>query len=187
MSIKSKVAAFWSQRTPREKVFASIAIVFLMVTVVYPTFIAPIGEAFSEQSQKLRELKNTYTVTPDILERYSKLVSRRKDIDAFYSKVDLSSEPLSYLESLLKDTAQASGTYNVTPRDGVQLGGKYAHKFFMVNFQTASYDNLVAFLKALTSGKQPMLISQVNLDKRAGGENLSVQLEVSGFESIAKK
>jgi type II secretory pathway component PulM len=187
MSISTKIATYWNQRSPREKVIGVVAIAFLAVTVVYPSLIVPIGEAFSEQSRKLRELKNTYSVTPDILERYSKLVARRKDIDSFYSKVDLSSEPLSYLESLLKDTAQAGGTYNVTPRDGVQLGGKYSHKFFVVNFQTASYENLVAFLKALTSGKQPMLISQINLEKRAGGENLNVQLEVSGFESMAKK
>ena len=187
MSLKTSLSKFWNSRTPREKVIGTAALAFIAVTVVYPALIAPITEAFSEQSRKLRELKNTYSVTPDILERYSKLVARRKDIDAFYSKVDLSSEPLSYLESLLKDYAQAAGTYNVTPREGVQLGGKYAHKFFMVNFQTASYENLVAFLKALTSGKQPMLISQLYLEKRSGAENLAVQLEVSGFESIAKK
>jgi type II secretory pathway component PulM len=185
--MKSKIATFWKQRTPREKVIGSVAALFIGVTVIYPALVAPVQDAFSEQSRKLRELRNTYSVTPDILERYSKLVARRKDIDAFYSKVDLSSEPLSYLEGLLKESAQATGAYNVTPRDGVQLGGKYAHKFFMVNFQTASYENLVAFLKALTSGKQPMLISQINLEKRSGGETLNVQLEVSGFESIAKK
>jgi hypothetical protein len=149
--------------------------------------VAPILGAFSAQSKALSELKNTYAVTPKILERYAVLVSRRKDIDAFYSKADLSTEPLAYLEGLLKDVAKASSNYNVTPREGVQLGSKYAHKFFVVNFQTASYENLVAFLSALTSGKQPMLISQINLDQRGGNEALNVQLEVSGFESLTKK
>jgi hypothetical protein len=55
----------------------------------------------------------------------------------------------------------------------------------MVNFQTASMENLAAFLKELTTGAQPMLISQINLDKRSGAEALSVQLEVSGFEAIS--
>jgi hypothetical protein len=187
MIMSASLSHFWQQRTPREKLISSVAISFISVTLGYPLLVAPVFGAFSAQSRELSELKNTYAVTPKILERYATLVARRKDIDEFYSKADLSAEPLAYLEGLLKDTAKASGNYNVTPREGVQLGGKYSHKFFMVNFQTGSYENLVAFLTALTSGKQPMLISQINLDKRGGSEALNVQLEVSGFESLAKK
>jgi hypothetical protein len=186
MSLKSKLLSFWQKRTPREKVIASLAVVFICVTVVYPTCIEPIVSGFAEQSKRIGSLQNTYSVTPDILDRYSKLVSRRKEIDSFYSQADLSADPLSYLEGLLKDTAQASGSYEVTPRQGIQLGGKYTHKFFMVKFKTASYENLVAFLQAITTGKQPMLISQINLDKQGAGDSLSVQLEVSGFEAIAR-
>jgi hypothetical protein len=186
MAISARLRSLWQQRTPREKVVAGIAGVFLGITVVYPTCIEPIVAAFAEQSSRIESLQNTYSVTPDILDRYSKLVVRRKEIDSFYSQADLSADPLSYLEGLLKETAQAAGSYEVTPRQGMQLGGKYSHKFFLVKFKTASYENLVSFLRALTSGKQPMLISQINLDKQGAGDSLSVQLEVSGFESIGK-
>lgn len=184
--MKEKLITFWQQRTPREKVITAVALVFITILVVYPSIIAPVQEAFSEQSRKLKELKTTYTVTPDILARYTKLVARRKDIDSFYQRANVSSDPLTHLETLLRDTAKASGTYNVTPREGVQLGGKYAHKFFVVNFQTSSYENLTDFLKALTAGTQPMLLSQISLDKRTSSDVLNVQLEVSGFEAIAK-
>lgn len=186
MSIRSKLVDFWQKRTPREKVVASVALIFLFFTVVYPTFIEPVFLAFAEQSKRIESLQNTYSVTPDILDRYSKLVTRRKEIDSFYTQADLSADPLSYLEGLLKETAQAAGSYEVTPRQGIQLGDKYTHKFFMVKFKTASYENLVAFLKAITAGKQPMLISQINIDKQGAGDSLSVQLEVSGFEAISK-
>ena len=186
MTMKSRIKSFWQQRTPREKVVASLAGVFLLVTVVYPTCIEPIVTAFADQSQKINTLQGTYKATPDVLDRYSQLVARRKEIDSFYSQADLSADPLSYLEGLLKDTAQAAGSYEVIPRPGIQLGGKYTHKFFVVKFKASSYENLVAFLKAITTGKQPMLISQINLDKQGAGDSLNVQLEVSGFESIAK-
>ncbi|MFN4894636.1 MAG: type II secretion system protein GspM [Pseudomonadota bacterium] len=186
MTIGSSLRNFWQKRTSREKVIGSIAVLFLGVTVVYPTFIEPVVSAFAEQSKRIESLQNTYSVTPDILDRYSKLISRRKDIDSFYSQADLSADPLSYLEGLLKDKAQAAGSYEVTPRQGIQLGGKYTSKFFLVKFKTASYENLVAFLKAVTTGKQPMLISQINLDKQGAGDSLAVQLEVSGFEAITK-
>lgn len=153
--------------------------------IAWPAIVQPVSNAFARQSQELADITLTYTAAPDILARYSKLMSRRKDLEKFYSGVDVSSDPLSYLERLLRDTAKASGTYNVTPREGTQLGGKYAHKLFMVNFQSASLENVASFLKELTTGPQPMLISQINLDKRATTSMLNVQLEVSGFETIA--
>jgi type II secretory pathway component PulM len=185
--MKEKILAFWKQRTPRERVILSMASLFVAVVVVYPSVIAPIQGAFSEQSRQLKEIKNTFEVTPDILNRYAHLVARRRDIDAFYTRADLSADPLTHLETLLRDTAKAAGTYNVsTQKEGIPLGNRYIHKFFTVNFQTASYEDLAAFLKALTSGSQPMLVSQINLDKRSGSESLNVQLEVSGFEAVSK-
>jgi type II secretory pathway component PulM len=184
--MKERFQKFWSQRTPRERVVAVVATLFVAITVLYPILVEPVFAAFAEQSQEIDSLKKTYDVTPDTLDRYSKLLARKKDIEAFYSQADLSADPLSYLENLLKNTAQAAGSYNVTPREGIQLGGKYTTKFFAVNFQTGSYENLVSFLGAVTSGKQPMLISQINIDKRGAGETINVQLEVSGFEANTK-
>lgn len=183
--MKEQLLKFWSDRSPRERALLGGLAVFFAFMVIWPAVIQPISQAFARQSQELEEITLTYTAAPDILARYAKLTARRKDLEKFYSGVDVSSDPLSYLERLLRDTAKASGTYNVTPREGTQLGGKYAHKIFIVNFQSASLENVASFLKELTTGPQPMLISQINLDRRATTSMLNVQLEVSGFESIA--
>lgn len=185
--MKEQLGTFWRQRSTREKVILCVATVFVAIVVIYPTIILPVQIAFSEQSRTLKELRNTFSVTPDILQRYASLIARRKDIEAFYTQADLSSDPLTYLEGLLRDTAKASGNYDVTtPRESVPLGGKYVHKFFAVQLQSTSYADLAAFLKALTSGAQPMLVSQINLSKPIGAERLNVQLEVSGFEAVSK-
>lgn len=178
---------FWQNRNPRERVLLSVLSIGLGLMILWPALITPVQGAFRKQSSELEDITLTYTAAPDILARYSKLVNRKKELEKFYSGVDVSSDPLSYLERLLRDTAKASGTYNVTPREGTQLGGKYAHKLFMVNFQSSSLDNVAAFLKELTSGPQPMLISQINLDRRPTTSTLNVQLEVSGFETVAGK
>jgi type II secretory pathway component PulM len=184
--VKEKVENFWLERTSRERAMLAGVGIFCTIMLVWPLFVQPISRAFARQSQELEDLTLTYSAAPDILARYAKLTARRKDLERFYSGVDISSDPLSYLEKLLRDTAQASGTYNVTPREGTNLGGKYAHKLFMVNFQSASLENVASFLKELTTGKQPMLVSQINLDKRQSTSTLNVQLEVSGFEPISK-
>ena len=183
--MKEQILKFWSERSLRERAMLGGLGVFFAFMVLWPAIVQPISRAFARQSQELDEITLTYTAAPDILARYSKLTARRKELEKFYSGVDVSSDPLSYLERLLRDTAKASGTYNVTPREGTQLGGKYAHKLFVVNFQSTSLENVAAFLKELTTGPQPMLISQINLDRRATTSTLNVQLEVSGFESIA--
>ena len=183
--MKDQLKKFWLERSPRERVLLGGLSVVAVFMFAWPAVVQPISNKFAGQSQELDDITLTYTAAPDILARYSKLMMRRKELEKFYSGVDVSSDPLSYIERLLRDTAKASGTYNVTPREGTQLGGKYAHKLFMVNFQSASLENVAAFLKELTTGPQPMLISQINLDKRATTSMLNVQLEVSGFETIA--
>ncbi len=47
-------------------------------------------------------------------------------------------------------------------------------------------ENLSAFLKELTTGTQPMLLSAITLDKRGAADTITVQLEVSGFEALSK-
>lgn len=185
--LQDNLKKFWFERSAREKTLLSGLGAFFAAMLIWPLIIRPISGVFSRQSQELEELTLTYSAAPDILARYAKLTTRRKELEKFYSGVDISSDPLSYLEKLLRDTARASvNEYTVNPREGANLGGKYAHKLFMVNFKSSSLENVAAFLKELTSGPQPMLVSQINLDKPRAASTLNVQLEVSGFEPISK-
>jgi type II secretory pathway component PulM len=175
---------FLQTRSPRERVLLAVAVSALLVIGVLPVVTSPIIEAFQLQTMRVEELNKSYTSTPDILTRYAKLSARRSEVEAFYDKVDLSANPLSYLEGLLREQAKAADGYNVTPREDKQIGSKYTHKTFSVMFQTVSMDALANFLKALTTGEQPMLVTQITLSKRNAGEVLNVQLEVSAFEPI---
>jgi type II secretory pathway component PulM len=186
-ALKSNLVLLWSKRTAREKAIFVVAALFLAVFVGYPVLVEPVIGAFSEQSHKLERIRKAYESAPKSLERYAKLLSRRKEIDAFYSKADLSAAPVSHIEGLLRTLAQAApGSYNVSPKEGIPIGGKYTHRFIDVSFQTTSYENLVAFLKELTGGKQPMLISRIDLMRNPGSSMLSVKLDVSGFELIGQ-
>jgi type II secretory pathway component PulM len=186
-SLKAGATSVWAKRTPREKVIFVVAGIFLSVFVGYPAIVSPVVGAFSAQSARLERIHKAFEQTPKSLERYKTLLGRRQEIDAFYAKADISAEPLSHLEGLLRTVAQAApGSYNIAPKEGVPTAGKYTHRLIDVSFQTSSYENLVAFLKELTGGKQPMLISRIDLTKAANGSVLSVKLDVSGFEPIAK-
>jgi hypothetical protein len=186
-TINSAIANFMEKRSPRERLLVVGGLAAFLVVVVGPAVVSPAIEAFEAQSKEIEELDKTYRITPDILARYGRLVARRKEVESFYDKVDLASNPLSYLEQLLRDQAKAADGYSVTPRDGTPLGTRYLHKIFSVSFQTVSMDDLARFFKTLTEGEQPMLVTQVQLDKRTAGEVLRVQMEVSAFEPTGAK
>jgi len=171
----------------RERLLAAGAVCVIIVMASVSLIISPSIAAFKDQHAKLKELDQIYDVAPSILGRYAKLIARRKEIEGFYDKVDIKTDPLTYLERLLKESAQVpAGGYSVTPRDGAPLGERYAHKIYAVKFDIANLDNLAKFLRELTTGKQPMLLSQINLDKRPTADVLNVTLEVSGFEALSK-
>jgi hypothetical protein len=185
--VLGQIWRFILRLTARERVLAAGAVAVVLSLSSYSFIFSPAQRAFARQQDEERVLTQAFDTAPYILARYAKLVSRRKEIEGFYDKVDLKADPLSYLERLLKESAQVpAGTYSVTPKDGVPLGEKYAHKIYTVKFETASLDNLARFLKELTAGSQPMLLSQIFLDKRTTADVLQVQLEVSGFEAISK-
>lgn len=186
-TINSAIANFMEKRSPRERLLVVGGLAAFLVVVVGPAVVSPAIEAFEAQSKEIEELDKTYRITPDILARYGRLVARRKEVESFYDKVDLASNPLSYLEQLLRDQAKAADGYSVTPRDGTPLGTRYLHKIFSVSFQTVSMEDLARFFKTLTEGEQPMLVTQVQLDKRTAGEVLRVQMEVSAFEPTGAK
>ncbi len=185
--LKDQVLDFWAKRTPRERIILSITIAMVSVGFILPMFINPVVQIFAEQSATLSKLKKTYEATPKILKAYAQLSGKRRELEAYYKNADLSTDPLTHLEKLLRDTARADSSYNVTPREGGQKPeGKYIHKIFKVNFKTDSYPNLVAFLDAVTNGSRPMLIAYLKLNRsRFGKGSLEVEVHVSGFQLVS--
>ena len=181
-----KTRRFWEQCSSRERLLTLGSVIVLGGMLLYSVVLAPVAEAFGRQSVELRQLSNAFSVAPDILGRYANLISRRNAIESIYQKADVKTNPLSHLERLLRETAQvAPGMYRVEgPREGTQLGGKFRHQIFDVTFPVTNLANLSAFLKELTTGPQPMLVSQIIIDKRMAQDNLEVKLVVSGFEAV---
>lgn len=185
--MKEKLFQLLAQRTPREKAMLAGAAILLLVAVVYPTLVEPIQAAFARQTSELDSLTKTYDLVPKVLERYQTLQARRAELEKFYSEINVSEDPLAYLEKLIRDVAQAKpGEYGANPREGATRGDRYTTKSFNAHFQTTSMENLSAFLKALTTGSQPMLLSSISLERRGSGETLYVQFEVSAFEPNSK-
>ena len=172
----------------REKIIISIAVLFIGVMLAYSEIVLPVRAAFSSQAQRLRDLEQSIEVAPDMLARYQKLVQRKTEIEQFYENVDAKESPLSHLESLLLNKAQVpAGSYTVNSRPQPDFAEKYKHTAFIVKFDTSNLGTLMAFLRELVKGSQPMLLSQINIEKKLTSDSLSIQLEVSSFEKLSSR
>jgi len=187
-SVVQPVIKAFRRLSPSERVYAIAAAVIIFALTFYSFVISPTQEAFARQASELHEMRNTFDFTPDVLTRYSKLEARRKEIKQFYEKAGMKAEPLTHLETLIRDVMKLPrGAYTLTPgQERLQPDGEYVHRIISVKFDTTSLEDLSRFLHDVVAGAQPMLISQISLDKRLSSDVLGVQLEVSGFEPANK-
>lgn len=173
----------WVKLSGRERGIVVAGILVLIFIVVHVVVYTPIKERFVQQQRKQAEIHRTIEVIPDMLGRYSLLLGRRREIEQFYEKLDLRKPALSHLEDLLRNVANVpSGSYTVTTRTQPDFAGKYKHESFLVRFDTSSMENLAAFLRNVVQGQQPMLLSQITIERKMSADALSVQVEVSSFK-----
>lgn len=185
---KEKVKSSYNALSKRERVLLVLGVVGVVGIAFYLYGILTVLELFSSQSKRMADVKQALDVTPDMLARYGKLLGRRKEIESFYDKINLKEAPLTHIENLLKTKANATpGSYTVQPRAFPDFAGKYEHTGFIIKFTSSNLDSLVTFLRELTKGQQPMLLTQINIERQISSNTLSVTVEVSGFQRSTKE
>jgi Type II secretion system (T2SS), protein M len=169
----------------RERWLIVGGVITLVGMGIYTFLVTPVQEAFTRQARARAELEKSLEVVPDMIGRYAKLVRHRQEIESFYEKLGLQKPPLTHLEDLLRSTAKiAPGSYTVTTRNQPDFAGKYKHLSYAVRFDTTSLENATSFLRELVKGDQPMLLSQLTIERKLSSDSISVQVEVSSFERI---
>jgi hypothetical protein len=185
ISTQKALAAF-QKLSVRERGLIVGGLATLIGMGIYSFVITPVQEAFSRQARIRSELEKSIEAVPDMIGRYAKLVKRRQEIESFYEKLGLQKPPLTHLEDLLRSTAKiAPGSYTVTTRNQPDFAGKYKHLSYAVRFDTTSLENATNFLRELVKGEQPMLLSQLTIERKLSSDSISVQVEVSSFERIS--
>lgn len=184
-SVNGMVRRAWTKMSTRERGIILVGMLIIVALVLHSVVYTPIKARFVQQSNRQTEINRAIDVLPDMLSRYSQLLDRRSEIEKFYEKLDLQKPALSHLEDLLRNVANVpSGAYTVTTRNQPDFAGKYKHTAFLVRFDTSSMENLAAFLRNVVQGQQPMLLSQLTIERKLSADSLTVQVEVSSFEKL---
>jgi hypothetical protein len=170
----------------REKIMAA-ACVIVLLSMGFNKVYTPIYTAFTNQTEDLRQLEMYLTELPNILARNKQLVLRRKQIEEAYQGVEIT-EGLSHIESVIKEQAELTNSQDYQIREKTlaqsqrDFGGNYEYKSFNVELKIRSLKGLAALLKELTSGRKPMILSNLELSKSPSGEIISVLMELSTIQ-----
>lgn len=178
----------FTQLSSREKgiIFITISAVALLIVV---NVVDNITSAFDEQTIALESAKTNLENVSVLLQNYRKLVKRREEIEARYKEVEFKEGALSYLDSLIKESLGIqSGEFKITDSQPQPFG---------LNFEQTSYEirldrvtdlkKFISLMLDLVSGKHPMLMSRLEINKSYSGDKLTVKVDVNKIQRAGQK
>ncbi len=166
--------------TQREKVIIVVAATVSVFMLSYQIY-EPIRRLCREQTEQMVALESSMkTVAPGI-ERYVKLRARRDSIEEEYREVEFKEGALSHLENLVRNKAGITAGFTIKDNPPKEFGGNYEQTLFNIKFTTTNLETLVEFLKELTYGAKPLVVSKVDIQKSKFADRLEVDVDASSI------
>ncbi|MCB0335845.1 MAG: hypothetical protein KDD62_06050 [Bdellovibrionales bacterium] len=180
--LKEKLVSWLKGLTGREK--AIMAGMLLVVAVfMLDGILTPLHQAFKDQEAKLQKLERHAQEVPFVIERYVRLLNRKKALDQEFKDVELTEGPLAYIESLIKDKG-ISDKFTINEQRSKPVGDKYEQTPFLIKFSVSELGQLVRLLDGLVHGKQPLALNRINFTKSRRGDSLEIDMEVYAIKRL---
>lgn len=181
-----KAVTYYTGLTSREQAILSIAGVLLALMGMYQIYV-PIRDLFVDQSLELIEARGNVETISKELKYYYQLRSRRDEIENAYKQVEAKEGALSRLEKLVRERlGLAPGLFTITDRPAQPFGSNYEQTPVSIRFRTTSLQSLVEFLKEVSHGKDPHLITKLDVQKSFTNDRLDVDVELSSISKVNK-
>lgn len=136
------------------------------------------SDIVADQSTRLEKAHETLDSTAGSLERYVKLKARRDMIEREYRGVEIKEGVYAHLENLIRTKLGLSSGFTIKDSPPKNMGGNFDQTTFTVKFTTPTLQPLVDFLKEVTHGQRPLLLSSLDAVKSRRGDVLEVTIEV---------
>ena len=144
----------------------------------------PVATAFRRQSAAISKARMDISTLPAVAKRYLEIKARRAAIESRFRQVEFrEGTALSHLEQLIRDKAQIPAKeFNIRQGEARDFGRDYQQTPFTVKFSTSNLAALVEFLKELSEGAKPMILSRLDVTRRRGVNRLDVEMDASAIK-----
>ena len=161
--------------TLREKVILGVAALLVFSYLTYMV-IVPVRAAFVTQGDELARLTSELEGVDRVLDTYVKLKQRRDQIEQAYSDIEVKEGDL---ERIIREKIGTSTIPTIRAAEPEEFGGNFQQTAFKVSFQVSSVDSLVNLLKELVTGKTPVILTRLEMQRRP--DRLDVEIDVSSI------
>lgn len=172
----SRLSNEFSKLSGRERLIVLLAL-GVVLSFLGSSGYSKVTDIFGEQARLLEEAENQAQSVPGLLSNYAKLTQRREEIKNRYKQFERREGTLSYLEKLIQN--KSSETPLIVEGQPQQFGVQFEQvKFTITRIRVNSMENLADLLSELVSGKQPFLITRLQIDRPYSGNRVDVELDV---------
>lgn len=181
----SKLLAFYTQRTPRErKLIVVISAVFLVLGCWWS--VQYLNASLVSEERLVKERLTTLEALSRSLAVYTRLDTRLKHLQQTYSQSEMTLEQVtSAVDETVKE-AVGSGNYELDKaRSTTSLDVGYDKQEFTLKLRSITLDQLVKLLHSLETGKAPLFLGKVNLEK-SDAKSFSSAIEVFTLRKTAE-
>ncbi len=160
-------------------IIGSAAVIFSLAAT---QLIASSISLFETQSRSITLAEEDIRTLPTVLERYTRLRARRDAIETQYRQVAMKEGALSYIEELIKSKLKlVRPNFDIKDPAARPFGGQFEQLPYILKLSTTDIDALVDFLKEIVEGAKPLILSRLELQRRAGSERLEVEMDISSI------
>lgn len=160
-------------------IFFGASLLFVLIAI---EIVSQIDAFFDEQTLRLTQVEERLGQTTNSLQKYLDLRARRDQIESNYREVAVQEDVLSHLENLIKNKAGIQqGLFTIRDSPPNPFGGNYEQLPMSVKFTTTNLQALVDFLREVSEGPKPLILSRLDLNRRRGADRLDVEISLSSI------
>jgi hypothetical protein len=181
-----RARAYLHGLSAREKWIVGVAAAALMSMGIYQVAV-PLQERFQMQAIELEEARRNLESVDRDLKFYYQLKTRRDEIENEYRRVETREGTYSHLERLITTKLGIPpARVSISDRPAQPFGPNYQQTPLSIKFKTSDLGKLVEFLKELAYGKEPLLMTKLDIRKTPMGDLLDVDVEVSSISRASE-
>ncbi|MCB0333753.1 MAG: type II secretion system protein M [Bdellovibrionales bacterium] len=181
--LKQRIIEWYQGISTREQY-----LIFLMVGIALSiggySLVEESYSSFTNQSQNIRQAKETLEQLSALLPQYVRLQHQKKEIESRFEGGELRMGIRSYIEDLATKKAAMSTRPTIQQINTEPFGDNFELTKISVSFNTQDPAELIQFLKEIDKSEHPIILSR--LEVRRLGSRLSVQTKLSSISRQSK-
>jgi hypothetical protein len=187
MTRTKKVIHWFYTLSSRERVLVGGVVIFGAVVILW-NGVQFLSESIVDNGRYISQRRSDYMNLLSDLRRYRQLDDRVKSLEATFEKSEMTLEQVTTEIDRIVRESIGSDNYELQKSSSTEeVGATLQQQGFTLSLRSITLDQLVQLLFKLESGKSPLLLGKVELERRGATPEMRALIEVSSISKSTPK